>query len=385
VKVKFLYNAIELVLLLLFITTSCFSIEVYPGVIYENVIKKDPNLSIHIAKIDPSKVSIVLAAAHGKCNDTERVSHMAKEKDAIMAINGGFWDFGQKNKYWDYLVKIEDCFGLSVSNTFPVANLKIKNKWFSLSNKSTGCIGWHDADQRACLGTLQIAWQVQINGKLYPVVEINKPYVPGPVIYTTAYDSVSPGKDEVTEIIVEHNKIKKVILHGSGGTVIPDDGFIYAIERRYLDGADLPFFAVGQVASIVKNYSNKKYDWDKLDYLLGSTPLLMEDGHITKMVLGSQSSFFIKRHPRTAIGVLENGNWVMVVVDGRQEQSCGMTLLELSQFMQALGCKDALNLDGGGSSVMIVKNEVVNSPAGREWGLFKGERFVSNAIVVCRN
>jgi exopolysaccharide biosynthesis protein len=368
---------------LIFLSQSCFSMEVYPGVIYKNIIKKDPNLSIHIAHIDPSKVSLVLEAAHGKCNGTENVSDLAKENDAIIAINGGFFDFGQKNKLLDFLVKILDCFGINVSNTFPVFCLKIRNKWFSISNKNAGFIGWHEFDKRACLGTVQITWQLQINEYLYPIVGINKPYAQGPILYTPAYDVVSPAKNGVTEIVVEDGKIMEII-NGDGETVIPANGFIYAIESQCLDKVDLSSFVIGESVSIIKTCNNEKYNWDEMDYLLGSTPLLVENGQITKTVLDSQSSFFTKRHPRTAIGILENGDWVMVVVDGRQSHSCGMTMLEIAQFMKELDSRDALNLDGGGSSVMVVKNEIVNSPSGREWGLFKGERPISNSIMVLK-
>lgn len=79
-------------------------------------------------------------------------------------------------------------------------------------------------------------------------------------------------------------------------------------------------------------------------------------------------------HPRTALGLDESGRWLwLVVVDGRQkEYSEGMTEYELATLMQELGCWDALNLDGGGSSVLIADTDgrglkVVNSPS--DWGM----------------
>jgi len=71
-------------------------------------------------------------------------------------------------------------------------------------------------------------------------------------------------------------------------------------------------------------------------------------------------------HPRTALGLNADGTLLtLVVIDGRQTgRSEGMSEYELASLMQELGCTDAINLDGGGSSVMIVKDEVVNRPSG---------------------
>jgi exopolysaccharide biosynthesis protein len=67
---------------------------------------------------------------------------------------------------------------------------------------------------------------------------------------------------------------------------------------------------------------------------------------------------------------------VLVVVDGRQQASVGMSLAELASFFQQLGVVSAMNLDGGGSSAMVIKGQVVNHPSD---GF---ERSVTNAIVL---
>jgi hypothetical protein len=70
----------------------------------------------------------------------------------------------------------------------------------------------------------------------------------------------------------------------------------------------------------------------------------------------------LKRHPRTAIGYLNDYTVVLMVVDGRQQSSAGVTIKELAQIMLETGCYEAVNLDGGGSSAMIAADEVVNVP-----------------------
>lgn len=77
------------------------------------------------------------------------------------------------------------------------------------------------------------------------------------------------------------------------------------------------------------------------------------------------------RHPRSAIGYYAPGHYCFVVVDGRQKgYSVGMRLDELSTLMASLGCKQAYNLDGGATAVMIFRGQVINQPykGGRESG-----------------
>lgn len=63
------------------------------------------------------------------------------------------------------------------------------------------------------------------------------------------------------------------------------------------------------------------------------------------------------RHPRSAVGLSADGHTLLIVaVDGRQEQSRGVTLEELGQLMKTLGANHALNLDGGGSTALVVKD-----------------------------
>lgn len=82
-------------------------------------------------------------------------------------------------------------------------------------------------------------------------------------------------------------------------------------------------------------------------------------------------------HPRTAAGITEEGDLILMVVDGRQSGSRGVSLEELAELMLSAGAVDAINLDGGGSSTMISEDALVNLPTG---GRF--EREVASAIAV---
>ena len=95
----------------------------------------------------------------------------------------------------------------------------------------------------------------------------------------------------------------------------------------------------------------------------------------------ARTSFNTTRHPRTAVGMRRDGSRVLVVVDGRNAMSAGVSISELQQIMRWLGCVDALNLDGGGSSTMVVNGEIINHPCDNGRFDAAGERSVSNAII----
>ncbi len=122
---------------------------------------------------------------------------------------------------------------------------------------------------------------------------------------------------------------------------------------------------------------------DALTEVVSGFPLLLKDGiRVGDLEVSERPSFAQERHPRTAVGFDSDQNvlWV-VVVDGRQPgHSMGMTLPELASLMEVLGVEDALNLDGGGSSVMVFGGKPVNSPSDSD-----GERPVANGLAVRRD
>jgi exopolysaccharide biosynthesis protein len=70
--------------------------------------------------------------------------------------------------------------------------------------------------------------------------------------------------------------------------------------------------------------------------------------------------------PRTGIGIIDNNHFVFIVVDGRSEgYSKGVTLTEFAQIFKDLGCTEAYNIDGGGSSTMYFNGQLVNNPLGK--------------------
>lgn len=105
--------------------------------------------------------------------------------------------------------------------------------------------------------------------------------------------------------------------------------------------------------------------WDVRD-AIAAGPSLISNGRINITV--EEEVFFgtsIPRiHPRTAAGYTKNGSLILLIVDGRQTQSRGVDLMELASLMWDLGCVEALNLDGGGSSTLVVNGILLNRPVG---------------------
>lgn len=114
--------------------------------------------------------------------------------------------------------------------------------------------------------------------------------------------------------------------------------------------------------------------FDSLFVGIGGGPMLIKNGQINitynqEVFWGSGVSRTVQ-DPRTAVGYTANNHIILFVADGRSNLSYGLTLDELASVMKELGCVEAINLDGGGSTQMAVKNQLINAPSdGTERGL----------------
>ena len=113
--------------------------------------------------------------------------------------------------------------------------------------------------------------------------------------------------------------------------------------------------------------------------VLSFGPVLLEDGEIS-VGENDEVGMAMASNPRTAIGYLGNNHYVCVVSDGRTSESAGLSLYELASFMKELGVADAYNLDGGGSSTMVFKGEIINNPTTN--GHSNQERSVSDIVYI---
>lgn len=108
-------------------------------------------------------------------------------------------------------------------------------------------------------------------------------------------------------------------------------------------------------------------------------PALINGGQVT-VSSSDEVGRAMTSNPRTAIGQISEGHYLLVVSDGRTKESAGLSLRQLAELMQSLGAQVAYNLDGGGSSTMVFQGRVVNNPTTN--GRSIRERSVSDIVYI---
>lgn len=132
---------------------------------------------------------------------------------------------------------------------------------------------------------------------------------------------------------------------------------------------------------------NGKQDWEQSlegEDIMVSGPLLILNRDVEK--LDTANAFNKTRHPRTAVAITKNNRVLLITVDGRNENSAGMSLFELTKLLRWLNAKDAINLDGGGSTALWINNYMetglVNFPSDNKKWDHEGERKVANVVLL---
>lgn len=215
---------------------------------------------------------------------------------------------------------------------------------------------------------------VNLNGDI--LVDI--PYVSEGFIKTSDAGASSDATATINGSFFDTSKGGSVVFLRKDGKIInyTRDGF-----NPYRENAGFVIDKSGKV-SIIERPSDDANGWESVDaqHLLVSGPLLIDEG---EPVHQSDDPFNANRHPRTAAGITKDNHLICLVVDGRSPNSYGMSIAELTEIMLALGCIQAMNLDGGGSSTAWVKEYgVVNHPSDNKQFDHEGERGVANAIVI---
>ena len=216
--------------------------------------------------------------------------------------------------------------------------------------------------------------QVQFNSTLkagrenLKIDNINQPrmlstYV---LLYTSDWGQTSPTPPKYgVNITIKDNKISTISY---GSTAIPENGYVISGPKAKLE----PFFSAKKISLDIKMVP----EWENVNHIISGGPYLVKDGSVFIDVTAQKLGAITGKNPRTAIGYTAENEFIMVTVDGREQASVGMTLGELAAMMKAFGCINAMNLDGGGSSVMYVNGRVVNNPAQ------KGGIPISNALTI---
>lgn len=219
-------------------------------------------------------------------------------------------------------------------------------------------------------------------------VHVAEVSIDSPAYLKTALAQDSYGRN-VTETTSEMAERAGAILAVNGdyygtqerGYVIRN-GELYRSEGS-ADREDLVIYEDGSFGIISEGeVSAEQLLEDGAVQTLSFGPALVEDGEVA-VGANEEVGRAMASNPRTAIGIKADGSYLFVVSDGRTDESEGLSLYELADFMQSMGAVTAYNLDGGGSSTMVFNGTVVNDPTGGRAGHGSGtERSVSDIVYI---
>jgi hypothetical protein len=303
----------------------------------------------HVLRVDPRARGLEIrpVLAGNVVTGREPTSVIATRSDAIAAINGGFFaDTGMP-------------LGMVVINGELVSAPLPRRSVFAIGRNGEAVIRSFEF-----VGRLKTA-----DGVTLWVSGVNRtPHAKGASVFTRHYGPLTPPLQMAA--VVREDLVETIT---SGRIWIPADGYVLGVNAS--DAALITgHIRVGERLGLSLVVSP---DLEVIS-ALGAGPRLVKGGaeYIPFTWEWFSSRLLQTRAPRSAVGITASGKLVFVTVDGRSQANTGMTLHELAQLLVRLGAREAINLDGGGSSTMVVGGRIVNEPSGG------GERLVASALIV---
>ena len=344
-----------------------------PGVTQSKLSVEGSKGNQEIYKLDvdqkTSQISFETSLAKDQMIGFESVNSMAHREEAegkyvIAGINGDYFD--SNGAPTDLTVHNGE---LVTTNTTPVNERTIFGVSFS---------------GKAMIGNPEILLSVSANGqKPYLINSVNKRRFAGHLVLYTSYFASNTMTNELgTEVVLSNvtgqlngngqvTATVKEVIAGKGSAALKPGEFILS---GHAAGSDyLKSLKAGDSVTINASYDNP--EWDRVQQAIGGRYHLVKGGNAKTFNIAGA-------HPRTAIGIKEDGSVFAVVIDGRRAQSKGVTLTDLAKVMKDFGAVEAITFDGGGSSTMVTRKQgdtttsVVNKPYdGRD-------RTVANSLLI---
>jgi exopolysaccharide biosynthesis protein len=340
--------------------------QIAQGVEHAHVVRDRP-WNIHLLRIDPSAARLDVVHARNNAVGLETVSAIAARHGAIAAINGGYF-------------RMTGTFAGDSTGT-----LKIDGKILSEPDRGRAAVGLVRARNTTELVMGHVAWDgiVRVDGKTRRLNGVNRARGANElVIFTPEFNDTTLTDATGSEAVIRAGRVEE-IRDAAGSSPIPDNGFVISgtgSARQWI-GSTLRAGKNVSVSIGLKPVERSRVNpWKDAEDILGAGPKLVTAGRVDITAAREKMlpAFATDRHPRTAVASLRDGRVLLAVVDGRQPaSSIGMSLDELARFLIEFGAIEAINLDGGGSTTMVVKGEIVNRPSDPT-----GERPVSDAILV---
>jgi hypothetical protein len=330
-----------------------------PGLTLTTITRRKPRNEIRVLTMTPSsQLTLDVALANETIPGHEQTSSMARRHGAIAAING------------DYTLRPVDVGAGRPIDTFAedgdlVTSPLIWGRNFAISSdeqatyfghvplsvrmveinanrswKIHGWNDWRDDSTNGLIGSSPDGGQV-----FRPLADACSVR-----LYPSGSVSWSPDGGVTRVYVVDEVKCSDHRLARHGGVVLSAPRYDKQASRLQQDL--VPQETVTVTWSL---------GWRGVLDTIGGNPDVVEDG---KLAAGECSvSYFCRRNPRTGVGVREDGTILLVTVDGREASSAGMTPDQFGRLFRSLGATWALNMDGGGSTTMVVHDKVVNVPS----------------------
>jgi hypothetical protein len=362
---------------------------VAPGVSWTRIVRNAGPERINVLTIAPAKLGGRLGSvlSNSRAVGAERLSAMARRTHARAGVNGGFFGVdGNPVGVLDVGGRLvsEPVSGRSALLVPAAAGARLRVAELSFAGKVTGGTRKRlldGIDRRpgripACGGRGGDRPTTKPNGALTCTDASEL------VLFDPEHGARTPAGG--TETVVRDGVAGAP--RRSGGTRVPRDGYVLwgsgnaaSFLRSAVPAGSRP------LVDLALRSGGRALDPAAYAAVVGGGPRLLRSGLVR---LGSLAegfgvrsffnAFVLSRAPRTLAGVRSDGRLLLVTVDGRRRGwSAGMSLFEAAKLMRSLGARDALNLDGGGSSTMTVGRRVVSRPSDRA-----GERPVSDGLFV---
>lgn len=364
---------------------SSFSTVVRQGILYKRIIDPKGPWRIHILQIDLSipHLEIGSAKAGDKLFGREKMSSIVQRKttkgrSVVAAINADFFD----------LKTGENDNNMIVDNEFVKAT-HVKGSQFDKFTNIHSQFGT-TATMRPLIDRLEfdgtIIWKNGLKAILSGVND--RPASNSFVLFNHYYGPSTPTDTlkmsikelPLKEIEMNHDTLCAIVsgVFNSGGTPLSTGMLVlagYSVEFP----PSLLNERIGDTVRIVLHF---KPDRGKIRTLVGGWPRIVLDGRniaaSADSIEGTFPRFSITRHPRSGVGFSADSTTLFFfAVDGRRESGVGMSLVEFADLMISNGVYQGLNLDGGGSTTLVIDGKVVNTPSDAT-----GERPVANCLLL---
>ena len=199
------------------------------------------------------------------------------------------------------------------------------------------------------------------------------------IVYDGSWGKKSPAPPKNGVLAVVGSK--QLIKLSYESVEIPENSFVISAPKDKIDEfikqkEVKKFFGRKNINSEINFEIKTIPDWNDVKHIISGGPYLVKNGNLFVDCAEQKFNSIAGRNPRTAAGYTKDGYFIIVTIDGREKTSVGVNLYDLAKIMKSFGCYNAMNLDGGSSTIMQVNGNIVSSPS------VKGGIAVSNALTV---